>query len=74
MLPTLLQDGGSPRALVEAKGLLQISDTSALEALVLKIVSENPKQARAVVSWPRPVPWNHPPASRLRSFAAAATS
>jgi aspartyl-tRNA(Asn)/glutamyl-tRNA(Gln) amidotransferase subunit B len=53
MLPTLLQEGGSPRALVEAKGLLQISDTSALEVLVLKIVAENPKQARAMHSWPR---------------------
>lgn len=44
ILPTLLQEGGSPRALVKAKGLVQISDTTELEALVQKIVDENPKQ------------------------------
>ena len=35
--------------MVEAQGLLQISDTSELELLVQQIVDQNPKQARAAV-------------------------
>ena len=50
ILPALLREGGSPRAVVEAQGLLQISDTSELELLVQQIVDQNPKQARAAVS------------------------
>ena len=60
ILPTLLLEGGSPRALVEAKGLLQISDTSELEALVQKIVDENPKQVCVVVGWVALVASAHP--------------
>jgi aspartyl-tRNA(Asn)/glutamyl-tRNA(Gln) amidotransferase subunit B len=34
--------GRSPRAIVEEKGLAQVSDTSALEALVNQVLDENP--------------------------------
>jgi aspartyl-tRNA(Asn)/glutamyl-tRNA(Gln) amidotransferase subunit B len=34
LLPELLTQGGSPKALVEAKGLTQISDTGALETII----------------------------------------
>jgi len=44
ILPDLLREGGSPRALVQAKGLLQISDSAALEALVQDIIDKHPGQ------------------------------
>jgi aspartyl-tRNA(Asn)/glutamyl-tRNA(Gln) amidotransferase subunit B len=43
-LPELLEKGGSPKALVEAKGLTQISDQGQLEALVQEIIEANPTQ------------------------------
>ncbi len=50
LLPKLLLEGGSPKALVAAQGLSQISDTSELERLVQEILEQNPKQARRVCS------------------------
>ncbi len=44
ILPELLREGGSAMALVEARGLTQISDLSQLEALVEEIMQENPGQ------------------------------
>ena len=44
ILPELLATGGDPEALVKAKGLVQISDTSALEADVDAVLAENPKE------------------------------
>jgi len=44
ILPELLASGGDPEALVKAKGLVQISDTSALEADVDAVLAENPKE------------------------------
>ena len=44
ILPELLAQGGDPEALVKAKGLVQISDTSALEADVDAVLAENPKE------------------------------
>lgn len=42
ILPELLTEGGSPRALVEKKGLIQISDTSAIESLIDEIIAAHP--------------------------------
>lgn len=44
VLPDLLVKGGSARALVEAKGLLQISDEAAIEAMVQEVMDANPTQ------------------------------
>jgi len=44
ILPELLRDGGDPEALVKAKGLVQISDTSALAADIDAVLAENPKE------------------------------
>ncbi|HTR53994.1 MAG TPA: Asp-tRNA(Asn)/Glu-tRNA(Gln) amidotransferase subunit GatB [Kofleriaceae bacterium] len=38
------QTGGSPRAIVEAKGLQQISDEATLTAIVDRVIAANPKQ------------------------------
>ena len=44
LLPELLTQGGSPQALVEAKGLTQISDTATLEKLIDQVLEENPQK------------------------------
>ncbi|CAI5463117.1 unnamed protein product [Closterium sp. Yama58-4] len=44
LLPVLFSEGGSARKLVEAKGLLQISDEAAIERLVEEVLAGNPKQ------------------------------
>jgi aspartyl-tRNA(Asn)/glutamyl-tRNA(Gln) amidotransferase subunit B len=44
ILPELLENGGSARALVEVKGLTQISDTGALEQMIDEVLSANPEQ------------------------------
>ncbi|MBW4640440.1 MAG: Asp-tRNA(Asn)/Glu-tRNA(Gln) amidotransferase subunit GatB [Gloeocapsa sp. UFS-A4-WI-NPMV-4B04] len=44
ILPELLTSGGSAKELVERKGLIQISDTGALEAIIEQVVTANPKE------------------------------
>lgn len=41
LLPDLFGEGGSPRALVEARGLTQISDQGQLERVVDEVLAEN---------------------------------
>jgi len=42
ILPELLTDGGSPRELVESKGLTQISDPAELERIIDELIAANP--------------------------------
>ncbi|NHC33627.1 Asp-tRNA(Asn)/Glu-tRNA(Gln) amidotransferase subunit GatB [Scytonema millei] len=44
ILPELLTQGGSAKELVERKGLIQISDRSAIEAIVEQVIAANPKE------------------------------
>lgn len=44
ILPELLTQGGSPKTLVEKKGLIQISDTSAIEKLIEEIIAAHPSE------------------------------
>ncbi|KAH6558097.1 hypothetical protein KP509_1Z079300 [Ceratopteris richardii] len=44
VLVDLLREGGSAKSIVEAKGLLQISDPLTIAAMVDKVLAENPKQ------------------------------
>ena len=44
ILPELLTEGGSAKELVERKGLIQISDRGALEAIIEQVVQANPKE------------------------------
>ena len=48
---------GRPRAVVEAQGLQQVSDTGALEALVDQLIADNPGQAAAVRDKPQAIGW-----------------
>ncbi len=49
--------GKSAEAIVEAKGLRQISDTGALEAAVEKVVAENPDQVEKYRKNPKVIGW-----------------
>ncbi|MFN5970450.1 MAG: Asp-tRNA(Asn)/Glu-tRNA(Gln) amidotransferase subunit GatB [Microcystis sp.] len=44
ILPELLSQGGSPKALVEKKGLIQISDNSAIKKLIEEIIAAHPSE------------------------------
>ena len=47
VLETLLKEGGSAQAVVEAKGLSVISDEDSIKAVAKKIVEANPDQVAA---------------------------
>ena len=44
MLPDLLTQGGSPKAIVEQKGLSQISDPAALAAIIDEVMTAHPDE------------------------------
>jgi aspartyl-tRNA(Asn)/glutamyl-tRNA(Gln) amidotransferase subunit B len=48
---------GTPAAIVEARGLTQVSDTGALEALIGELIAATPGQAAAVKAKPQAVGW-----------------
>jgi aspartyl-tRNA(Asn)/glutamyl-tRNA(Gln) amidotransferase subunit B len=44
LLPELLEKGGSPRALVDERGLGMVSDEGAIEKLIDEVIAANPNQ------------------------------
>jgi aspartyl-tRNA(Asn)/glutamyl-tRNA(Gln) amidotransferase subunit B len=48
---------GAPAKIVEARGLTQVSDTGALETLIMSLIEANPGQAEAVKAKPQAVGW-----------------
>ncbi len=48
---------GAPRAIVEKHGLVQVSDTGAIEAMVDKIIAANPDKAAQVKDKPQAIGW-----------------
>jgi aspartyl-tRNA(Asn)/glutamyl-tRNA(Gln) amidotransferase subunit B len=48
---------GAAEAIVEARGLRQVSDSGALEALIARLIDANPTQAAAVREKPQAVGW-----------------
>jgi aspartyl-tRNA(Asn)/glutamyl-tRNA(Gln) amidotransferase subunit B len=48
---------GAPKAIVEAHGLVQVTDTGALEAIIERLVTANPDKAAAVKAKPQAVGW-----------------
>jgi aspartyl-tRNA(Asn)/glutamyl-tRNA(Gln) amidotransferase subunit B len=48
---------GAPKAIVEAHGLVQVTDTGALEAAIDKLVAANPDKAEAVKAKPQAIGW-----------------
>ncbi|QEY32785.1 Asp-tRNA(Asn)/Glu-tRNA(Gln) amidotransferase subunit GatB [Synechococcus sp. RSCCF101] len=47
ILPELLENGGSPRAIVEERGLAMISDPAALQAIVDELLAAHPAEVEA---------------------------
>ena len=50
-------EGGDPRAIVEARGLKQVTDVSALEKLVDDIVAKNPDKVGDAKTNPKAIGW-----------------
>ena len=48
---------GTPAAIVEARGLVQVTDTGALETLIDALIAANPGQAEAVKARPQAIGW-----------------
>src|SRR5579871_5976380 len=48
---------GEAAAIVEARGLTQVTDTGALEATIDKVIAANPGQAEAVKARPQAIGW-----------------
>jgi len=44
ILPELLSKGGSPKALVESQGLIQISDTGEIEKIIDQVIASHPQE------------------------------
>ena len=55
MFEIVWSEGGDPRAIVEARGLKQVTDTGAIEAAVDEVIAANPdkvEQAKAKPTLP----------------------
>ena len=50
-------EGGDPRAIVETRGLKQVTDVSALEKLVDAIVAQNPDKVGDAKANPKAIGW-----------------
>ena len=48
---------GTPKAIVDKHGLVQVSDTGAIEAVVDKLIAANPDKADAVKEKPQAIGW-----------------
>ena len=57
VLETVLEEGGMPSDIVEAKGLKQMSDTGELEAIVDEIIANNPNQVEQLKTKPKTIGW-----------------
>jgi aspartyl-tRNA(Asn)/glutamyl-tRNA(Gln) amidotransferase subunit B len=44
ILPELLEKGGSPQKIIEARGLVQISDPDELTAIIQAVIADHPKE------------------------------
>ncbi|MDZ7627889.1 MAG: Asp-tRNA(Asn)/Glu-tRNA(Gln) amidotransferase subunit GatB [Parvularculaceae bacterium] len=53
----MLETGGDPAAIVEERGLKQVTDTSAIEKAVDAIIAANPDQVAAVKEKPKTFGW-----------------
>jgi aspartyl-tRNA(Asn)/glutamyl-tRNA(Gln) amidotransferase subunit B len=54
---TMFETGEAAADIVEREGLKQVTDTSAIEALVDKIIAANPKQVEQVKAKPKTMGW-----------------
>ncbi len=53
----MFENGGNPGEIVEKQGLKQVTDTSEIEAIVDKVIADNPDKAEEVKTKPKAVGW-----------------
>ncbi len=46
ILEELVEKGGDPETIVSARGLTQVSDVAVIEALVMKVINDNPQNVK----------------------------
>ncbi len=57
LLDILWSEGGDPEQIVEARGLRQVTDTSAIEAVVDAVIAANPAKVEEVKAKPKAASW-----------------
>jgi len=57
VLEIVVAEGGDPVAIVKARGLEQMSDTGELEAVIEKVIADNPAQVEQVRTKPKTLGW-----------------
>ncbi|MFT6463034.1 MAG: aspartyl-tRNA(Asn)/glutamyl-tRNA(Gln) amidotransferase subunit B, partial [Maricaulis maris] len=53
----LWSEGGDPARIVDEKGLKQVTDTGAIEAVIDQLIADNPDQAAQVKEKPKTMGW-----------------
>jgi aspartyl-tRNA(Asn)/glutamyl-tRNA(Gln) amidotransferase subunit B len=57
LLDIVWSEGGDPRAIVEARGLRQVTDTGAIDAAIEKVIAANPDKVEEVKAKPKLAAW-----------------
>jgi aspartyl-tRNA(Asn)/glutamyl-tRNA(Gln) amidotransferase subunit B len=57
LMDILWSEGGDPRAIVEARGMKQVTDTSAIEKVVDAVIAANPDKVEEVKAKPKLAAW-----------------
>jgi aspartyl-tRNA(Asn)/glutamyl-tRNA(Gln) amidotransferase subunit B len=57
LIEIVMTEGGDPRAIVESRGLQQVTDVAAIEALIDAIVAKNPDKVADAKKNPKAIGW-----------------
>jgi aspartyl-tRNA(Asn)/glutamyl-tRNA(Gln) amidotransferase subunit B len=57
LLDIVWNEGGDPRAIVESRGLRQVTDTGAIEKAVEAVIAANPDKVEEVKAKPKLAAW-----------------
>jgi aspartyl-tRNA(Asn)/glutamyl-tRNA(Gln) amidotransferase subunit B len=57
LLDIIWSEGGDPRAIVEARGLRQVTDTGAIDAAIEAVIAANPEKVEEVKAKPKLAAW-----------------
>jgi aspartyl-tRNA(Asn)/glutamyl-tRNA(Gln) amidotransferase subunit B len=57
LLDIVWAEGGDPRAVVEARGMKQVTDTGAIDAAIEKVIAANPAKVEEVKAKPKLAAW-----------------
>jgi aspartyl-tRNA(Asn)/glutamyl-tRNA(Gln) amidotransferase subunit B len=57
LLDIVWTEGGDPRAVVEARGMTQVTDTGAIDAAIEKVIAANPAKVEEVKAKPKLAGW-----------------